>query len=243
MGAGMQVPDRTYEENNAHPGIMWHVPWTSKDILLGGLAFLGWMVIFVIIGMLLPFVGVNLDVGLFIGLAEAIMIIPVWWFTIRKYHVSTRMLGIRSFELVHLGWGLGLMLLSFGFNALYSLLLGFVDLQMQVDVAPVFEELNTPIWLLTAGVVVAPIAEELFFRSFMFAGLRENQSWWKAALISSAIFAVLHVQLTAFLPIFLLGMIFATLYQFTGSILPGLIMHILTNGLGLGAAYLISLMG
>jgi len=238
----MQTSSTLTEEQRPMPGIMEHVPWTVKDILLGALAFFAWMVLFVALGFILPFVSINLDIGLFIGLSEAVMVIPVWWFTIRKYHVGLDKLGLRPFKLAHLGWGFGLMLLSFGFNAVYSFVLGLFDLQMQVDVAPVFAELESPWWLMAAGVIVAPIAEEVFFRGFVYAGLRERQRWWKAAIISSAVFALLHMQLTAFPPIFILGMIFSILYQFSGSILPGLIMHVLTNGLGLGAAYLISLM-
>lgn len=219
-----------------------HVPWTTRDMLLGSLSILAWMVLFVAVGMLLPRLNIFMDVGLYIGLAELAMVIPVWWFTVRKYHVGFDRLGLRGFRVQYLLWGFGLMMLSFGFNALYSLLLASFDLQIQVDVAPVFAELNSPWWLMAAGVIVAPVAEEIFFRGFIFGGLRERYPWWQAAAISSGIFALLHMQLTAFLPIFILGMIFSFLYQRSGSILPGLYMHIFTNALGLGAAYLVSLM-
>jgi len=227
------------EEKKPRP---MHVPWTTRDMLWGALSVLAWLVVFVAVGMVLPRVNIVLDVGLYIGLAELAMVIPVWWFTVHKYHVGYDRLGLRGFRLQDLLMGFGLMLLSFGFNAIYSLLLASFNLQMQVDVAPVFAELNSPWWLMAAGVLVAPVAEEIFFRSFIFGGLRERFPWWKAAVISSAIFAVLHMQLTAFLPIFILGMIFSFLYQRSGSILPGLLMHIFTNALGLGAAYLVSLM-
>jgi membrane protease YdiL (CAAX protease family) len=45
---------------------------------------------------------------------------------------------------------------------------------------------------------------------------------------------------TAFIPIFILGYIFAVLYRFSGSIWPGILMHVLTNSLALGAAYLLA---
>jgi len=218
------------------------VPWTSRDMVWGSLAVLIWMVLFLAVGILLPLLNIYLDAGVYIGLAEFAMILPVWWFTIRKYNVGIASLGLSGFKGQYLWLGGGLMLLSFGFNAIYSLLLGTFDMQMQVDVAPVFAELNSPWWLLIAGVIIAPLAEEIFFRGFIFTGLRERLPWWKAALISSAVFAILHLQITAFLPIFLLGMIFSLLYQRSESIFPGLIMHILTNALGLGAAYLVTVM-
>jgi membrane protease YdiL (CAAX protease family) len=59
-------------------------------------------------------------------------------------------------------------------------------------------------------------------------------------LVSSALFAVAHVVPTSFLPIFILGWIFAFLYKASGSIWPAILMHMLTNTLALSAAYAIS---
>ena len=120
----------------------------------------------------------------------------------------------------------------------YSVVLDIFGLRVQADLAPLFSELGSPWWFLLAGVVVAPIVEEVFFRGFVFAGLRNRYEWKKAAVISSALFALTHLQLTAFIPIFILGYIFSVLYQRSNSIVPAILMHILTNGLALGAAYL-----
>jgi membrane protease YdiL (CAAX protease family) len=41
----------------------------------------------------------------------------------------------------------------------------------------------------------------------------------------------------AIIPIFVLGLIFAYLYHRSGSVWPAILMHVLTNALGLIAAY------
>ena len=41
-------------------------------------------------------------------------------------------------------------------------------------------------------VVLAPVAEELFFRGFLFAGLRTRWSLWPAAITSGLIFGLVH---------------------------------------------------
>jgi membrane protease YdiL (CAAX protease family) len=64
--------------------------------------------------------------------------------------------------------------------------------------------------------------------------------WKKAAVISSALFAVIHFQPIAFVLIFVLGLIFAYLYHRSNSIWPAILMHVATNGLALGAAYLMA---
>ena len=56
-------------------------------------------------------------------------------------------------------------------------------------------------------VVLAPFAEELFFRGFFFAGLRSRWSLWPAALLSGAIFGLVHAPTgpTAAIPLAGLG--------------------------------------
>ena len=85
--------------------------------------------------------------------------------------------------------------------------------------------------------LVGPVAEETFFRGFVFAGLRSRYDWRVAAAISAALFAAAHLQLTFFIPAFALGFLFAYLYQRSNSIWPGLIFHMLLNGIALTIAY------
>jgi membrane protease YdiL (CAAX protease family) len=134
------------------------------------------------------------------------------------------------------------MTISLIFNASYSAFLAVFGLRAQVDLVPIFAELSSPWWLLLAGIVVAPVVEELFFRGFLYAGLAQRYSWRKAAVISSALFALIHLQPLAIVPIFLLGYLFAYLYERSKSIWPAILMHVTTNALGLGAAYILSRM-
>ena len=216
------------------------VPWTTRDVWLGLAALVLWLVISVVASVVVSLLSLELDVGLMVSLAELLLLVPVWWFTVRKYKVGWKALGLRSFRGSMVGLGCGLMILSFGFNLFYSLFLALFDLQMQADLVPVFAELSSPWWLLAGGVIVAPVAEEVFFRGFVFAGLRQRYDWKKAALISSALFAVIHVTPTAMIPVFILGFIFAYLYHRSNSIWPAILMHVSTNALALGLAYVLA---
>jgi uncharacterized protein len=84
-------------------------------------------------------------------------------------------------------------------------------------------------------VVLAPIAEELFFRGFVFAGLRSKWSFWPAALTSGLIFGAVHAPtgVTAVIPLAALGFALCFLYDRTGSIWPCMIAHAINNGLAL----------
>ena len=129
------------------------------------------------------------------------------------------------------------MALSLVVNLVYASLLGLFGLEIQPDIELIFESTDLPLALLFGGAVVAPFVEELFFRGFVFSGLRGKWGWPKAALVSAGLFAVAHVIPTSILPIFILGLIFAFLYQASGSIWPAILMHMLTNTVALLVAY------
>jgi hypothetical protein len=219
------------------------VPWTARDVWLGLSFLVVWWVVLVAASLIARFTTDDVDSGLFVGLAELAFLLPVWWFTVRKYRVGWGALGLRRFHAAMVGLGCGLLLVSFVFNLFYGSVLALFGLRAQVDLVPILAQLSSPWLLLLAGVIVAPLVEELFFRGFVFAGLRPRYGWPKAAAISSALFALFHLQPLAILPIFLLGYLFAFLYQRSRSLWPAILMHVLMNALALGSAYLIAKMG
>jgi len=180
------------------------------------------------------------DMSLVIIFGEAVLLLPVWYLTVRKYGVPWSDLGLRRFHPAAVGIGCGLMMLSLLFNFIYGSILANYNLQIQPDVDQLFTQTVYPFALLIGGAIVAPFVEEVFFRGFVFTGLIKKWNWKWAALISAALFAVAHVVPTSFLPIFILGWIFAFLYKASGSIWPAILMHMLTNAVALSAAYAIS---
>ncbi len=85
-------------------------------------------------------------------------------------------------------------------------------------------------------VVAAPIGEELFFRGFLFRGLRARRGFWVSALVSSAAFGLVHYVDGSwfFVPImFLVGLCFAYLYEREGRILTPIVAHATFNLIGI----------
>jgi uncharacterized protein len=84
-------------------------------------------------------------------------------------------------------------------------------------------------------VLLAPVAEELFFRGFVFAGLRTRWSLWPAAITSGLIFGLVHAPtgITTVVPLAALGLALCWLYDRTGSLWPCVIAHMINNGLAL----------
>jgi membrane protease YdiL (CAAX protease family) len=84
-------------------------------------------------------------------------------------------------------------------------------------------------WVLFLLGVVVPIGEEIFFRGFVYSGLRERWGIPVALGASSLFFAFVHFQLVHGVPIFLLGVLFALVYQRTGSPIPCIVAHGVNN--------------
>jgi membrane protease YdiL (CAAX protease family) len=238
----MNMMDEWNSSNEPKPNLPLApaVPWTPRDVAWGLSAFVLWVLLFVMVGLLGEILTLPVDIGLAVVFGEAVLLIPVWYFTIRKYRAGWTDLGLRSFQPTAVGLGCGLMILSLLFNLIYATFLSLFDLQIQPDIVVLFEKTGFPLVLLFGGAIIAPFVEELFFRGFVFSGLRQRLGWRGAALASAGLFALAHFMPTSVLPIFMLGLIFAFLYQFSGSIWPAILMHMLTNTIALLAAFAVS---
>lgn len=79
-------------------------------------------------------------------------------------------------------------------------------------------------------VVVAPLAEELVFRGFLYGKLRANgMPFWQSALLVSLLFGAIHGQWNVGLDVFALSMVASGLRESTGQIWPGLLIHMTKN--------------
>lgn len=79
-------------------------------------------------------------------------------------------------------------------------------------------------------VVFAPLFEELAFRGLLFAILRRKFRFLPAALMSAGIFGVAHgYGLVGLLSVCWSGVLWAWIYEKTGSLLPGILAHAINN--------------
>ncbi|MBA3748420.1 MAG: CPBP family intramembrane metalloprotease, partial [Solirubrobacterales bacterium] len=85
--------------------------------------------------------------------------------------------------------------------------------------------------------VVAPIGEEMFFRGYFFAALRNWHGWLPAAIITGIVFGAIHIGSAPIgytVPLAVFGFGLCVLYQRTGSLYPCIALHALNNSLALG---------
>jgi membrane protease YdiL (CAAX protease family) len=80
-----------------------------------------------------------------------------------------------------------------------------------------------------AGAVLAPFAEEVYFRGIVFRSYLETHGPAVAYFASALVFAMLHLDLAALPPILVLGLVLAWLFRLTASLTPSVIAHGLNN--------------
>jgi membrane protease YdiL (CAAX protease family)/uncharacterized RDD family membrane protein YckC len=160
------------------------------------------------------------------------------WFAARKSSlgIGLRDLGLRGFA----GSALGITALAFVGYIVLAAIYGAIVEPKQDDITRDLG-LDEGGFAAFAGgflvVVAAPLSEEIFFRGFMYGGLRRRLAPWAAALISGLVFGMLHFTgggtITVVPPLLLLGVLLALLYERTGSLWPPIILHAVNNGIAL----------
>lgn len=168
------------------------------------------------------------QLGLVLGFLLVPMAIASWRGAASTGEILSR-LGVRHFGASALKWmgaAVGAYLL---FAAFYSALILEPE---QEDIADSFGPVPVQILLIVLG---AAIAEEICFRGFLFAGLREKMPRYLAALIAGLVFGALHALtgLSAVPPLIAFGFVLCLLYEKTGSIVPGILLHMLNNSVAL----------
>lgn len=92
-------------------------------------------------------------------------------------------------------------------------------------------------WLLILVAVIAPIAEELFFRGMLYPVLRRRWSAPVAIVVNGFLFALIHFIPILIPGLFLVGIVLAWIRERSGSLLPCMLVHALQNTVVLFSIY------
>jgi membrane protease YdiL (CAAX protease family) len=167
-------------------------------------------------------------------LAVAVGIASRWKF--KPLREAFRRLGYRRFALAAIGILVATLIAYYIAAGLFAT---YVEQPKQEDIGGDLGVGNPDVLIAVLAVVMivglAPIAEESFFRGFLFAGLRSRWSLVPAALVSGLIFGAVHATtgITTVVPLAALGFALCWLYDRTGSLWPCVIAHAINNGLAL----------
>ncbi|MEA1959525.1 MAG: type II CAAX endopeptidase family protein [Chloroflexota bacterium] len=219
-------------------------PWNTGDVGKGILLTI--VVTIVILGLIVAFLALLVVSGSewvldewFILLISGIplyaaMVFAVWLFSVRKYRCGWRPLGFGLIDAKGMALGATVVLACLAIGVLYDLLLKGIGVESPSALSPDFVG-TWYNWAMIGvfAVVVAPLAEETFFRGFIFQGLRKRFGYGWGVFISALLFSLAHLQPGALVPIFFLGLMLAWLYAKTKSIWPCIFAHFVYNSLAL----------
>jgi hypothetical protein len=103
------------------------------------------------------------------------------------------------------------------------------------EMQPVVQVLSSaqPLWLrvylVVLGVAVAPVAEEVLFRGILMPLILRRLGPAPAVLLVALFFALLHFNVFAFVPLFVIGIGFGLSYLMSGDLRVPVMMHALFN--------------
>ncbi len=212
------------------------VPWKTGDAVAATSLVFGAFVVLLLLAPAMDAVykgEVGSLVPWFAATAEGAFLVAVWLFGVNRYRTGWRVADLRgprtprSFLLPWL-----VVVASLGFASAYVLVLASLGLD-SLWPSPVPEELtgHGVRRLLNGAIVVGlgPFAEEVFFRGFLLAALVRPFGVLRAAVVSSAVFALAHLSLSAMVPILFTGLLLAWLYLRSRSIWPPVMAHAAQN--------------
>ncbi len=223
------------------------VPWSVLDALAAFVlslgATLGVLVVVVPLLRLLapsvPTAAATLPVSLLVLAATAAVYVRVrypgalgrllgWARPSGRDAVAGFLAGIGAFVVITLGLGAAL-------NAV-ARLAGFELPVVQEDFRRLAADPTSAPLFIASAVVVAPLAEELFFRGMLLQAIRRRTGLATAAAVSALAFALAHAQqptaagnLVVVVVIFPLGLLLAWLFARRGSLLAPVVAHATYN--------------
>lgn len=217
------------------------VPWTPVDALKGvvGALILFAAVSFLVIGPVALISGEDSNATLFtetsaIILWDALAVLLIYRL-VRRAGGTWQDLGLR------MPYGVW-RTLSTVFGGFFVCSLLFYTYQVVVHLAgldflkpeeQIPDRILNKDWLLpvlgVSVVIAAPIAEEILFRGFVYGALRRSLPWWPAALLSSFVFALAHLQVGLVVPIVIIGVTLAFIYERSRSLPLSMGVHFVFN--------------
>ncbi len=187
----------------------------------------------------------------FVLLAETLTIFGVYAYVRFAQRLHLRDIGLDKPHIRYLGWALfGMAVYMVGYMLIAALIYNFVpsiDLEQKQQIG--FDGAHAPgelILTLVSLVVLAPLAEEVLFRGFLYTNLRSLLRARYAVLLTSILFAVGHLQFGSGAPplwiaaidTFVLSFVLCVLREKTGSIWAGVGVHMLKNFIAFAALFL-----
>lgn len=147
---------------------------------------------------------------------------------------SLRELGLRMPSIRELGIGvLGTLAAFIASTVVGGIIEAITHAKPQEQIISLFEKLpaaDIPVAVVTA-VLIAPLAEELIFRGFLYNAVKHYLRAPAAIIVSSVLFAAAHGDLRLIPELGTAAIIFTCVYEYTGCMWANILCHALFNSI------------
>jgi membrane protease YdiL (CAAX protease family) len=169
---------------------------------------------------------------------DACLVAIAYYFVARRYNLSWPALGFRPLE-PDLWWvppaaAIGLLVA----NGIYTYIMQSLGADALAPEQEYDDLFDTRALLPLAGlftVLVAPFAEEIFVRGFLFPAFIGRLGVFGAALVSGLLFGAVHITsidtIGLIIPIGAIGVVLALIYYRTGSLWATIATHLIINSI------------
>lgn len=163
------------------------------------------------------------------GIQTVLMLAVVWFFAIFRRKSNLRDLGLRYYSIAKTIWYsflslLAIFFVSFLYMFLMNSLFGIENPGSKIEILVGNRSISSNI-LLVVVAVIAPFSEEVFFRGFLYSAFKKSWGVNVALLLSSFLFAIVHLELYSFIPLIIIGWLLAYLFEKTKSLLIPIFLH------------------
>lgn len=173
----------------------------------------------------------------FFSTVGLVLLMTTWLHRAQFSDIGFNQVKLKNYLKYGLGGGLILIIVIFAFTLPLNYLQPELEPQMFEQVLRSIASKKDFIILLIIGAILAPFAEELFYRGMIYPVLRKKLGVIPGMIVAGIIFGVVHWDLWRAIPLSIGGIILSYIYEKTDSIFVTTIAHGLWNGVMSGVVY------
>lgn len=122
---------------------------------------------------------------------------------------------------------------AYSASVLFNVLLGLIPWgnMFEGNVTPDEEVYYAiPLWTrILCYEVIAPVSEELLFRQVIYKRIRKISPMWVGVVVSALLFGIYHGNPVQGIYAFIMGLLLALVYEWTGSLIAPILFHMIAN--------------
>jgi TPR repeat protein len=223
IAGGVTLLYFTFQAPETSPKLSVAIGWIAFYLESQGVAFLG-----------LCIIGTKVSADTLVGATSLLCALPVIISSCGPTQNRIWKPSPTSWKILLLygvGSLLAIALIGFGYEKIYPWIAhSTLPAQPTLALLGKTKDTSASVAFITIAILL-PIAEEIIFRSYLFDALRRYFSGGVTIIVTALAFALIHFQLSYFVPLFGFGLIFGWVRLKTDSLRLPVLLHVINNGL------------